>query len=119
MRITRRALASTYVLRHLITAALDFGTGKRRSTPGREYDFESEVEDEEDLSPKNGSWTGVRNGGETEEDQSPKYGSWTEVLSTGVGLESGTEVGTEEDRSPQWSWTGGVPESNQRLTSKK
>ena len=63
MRITRRALASTYVLRHLITAALDFGTGERRSTPRREYDFESEVEDEEDLSPRNGSWTGVRNGG--------------------------------------------------------
>ena len=48
MRITRRALASTYVLRHLITAALDFGTGKRRSTPEMEYDFESEGEDEED-----------------------------------------------------------------------
>ena len=77
MRITRRALASTYVLRHLITAALDFGTGKRRSTPGREYDFESEVEDEEDLSPRNGSWTGGRNGGGTEEDWSPKYRSWT------------------------------------------
>ena len=77
MRITRRALASTYVLRHLITAALDFGMGKRRSTPEMEYDFESEGEDEEDLSPKNGSWTGVRNGGVTEEDQSHKYRSWT------------------------------------------
>ena len=90
MRITRRALASTYVLRHLITAALDFGTGKRRSTPGMEYDFESEEEDEEDLSPRNGSWTGVRIGGET-----------------------------EEDRSPQWSWTGDVPESLQRVASRK
>ena len=89
------------------------------TTPGREYDFESEVEDEEDLSPRNGSWTGVRNGGETEEDQSPKCGSWTEVLSSGVGLESGTEVGTEEDRSPQWSWTGDVPESLQRVASRK
>ena len=55
-----------------------------------EYDFESEGEDEEDLSPKNGSWTGVRNGGET-----------------------------EEDRSPQWSWTGDVPESKRRVTNKK
>ena len=52
MRITRRALASTYVLRHLITAALDFVTGERRSTPGREYDFESEVEDEEEEGGK-------------------------------------------------------------------
>ena len=28
-----------------------------------EYDFESKGEDEEDLSPKFRSWTGVRNGG--------------------------------------------------------
>ena len=51
--VTRRAEASTYVLRHLTTQALDFGTEKRRSTPVTEYDFESEREDKEDLSPNN------------------------------------------------------------------
>ena len=65
-------MASTCVLRRLITRALDFGTSERRSTPATEYDFESEGDNEEDLSPK--------------------CGSWTEVLSSGVGLESGTEM---------------------------
>ena len=61
MRITRPALASTYVLHHLITTALDFGTGKQRSTPEMEYNFKSKGKDKEDLSSKNGSWTRVQN----------------------------------------------------------
>ena len=62
-----------------------------------EYDFESEIEDKEDLSPRNGSWTGVRNGGETEEDQSPKFRSWTGVRNGG-GNGGGPESPMELDR---------------------